>query len=75
MGGIAFLYGISIQALMDANPDVDPRIMSVGTQLLIPAAAESASGVVPSPTPVGVLLGNPNCLRGLDEGVWCFVEA
>jgi len=74
MGGIAFLYGITIQSLMDANPDVDPRFMSVGTQLLIPAAAEPASDVIPSPTPVGVLLGELNCLRGKDEGAWCFVE-
>jgi LysM repeat protein len=74
MGGIAFLYGITIKALMDANPDVDPRFMSVGTQLLIPAASEPAADVVPSPTPVGVLLGRLNCLRGGDEGAWCFVE-
>jgi len=74
MGGIAFLYGITIETLMDANPDVDPRVMSVGTQLLIPAAAETSADVIPSPTPVGVLLGPLNCLRGRDEGAWCFIE-
>ncbi len=43
MGGIAYYYGISVADLMTANPDIDPRAMTVGMQLLIP--------ITPTPPP------------------------
>ena len=43
MYGIAFRYGLEPQALMTANPDVNPNAMVVGMQLLIP--------ITPSPEP------------------------
>lgn len=37
MGRIAASRGVSLQALLDANPDVDPRRMSIGRTINIPA--------------------------------------
>lgn len=76
MWGIAIRYKVSYQDLKDANPTVDPRMMSVGTVLIIPASA-AATPTVPveelSPTPVGLQFGLPNCLPEASGGTWCFV--
>jgi len=37
MWAIAQEFGISLKALREANPDVDPKQMRVGTVLVIPA--------------------------------------
>lgn len=76
MWGIAIRYKVSYQDLKDANPTVDPHMMSVGTVLVIPASA-AATPTVPveelSPTPVGLQFGLPNCLPEASGGTWCFV--
>jgi LysM repeat protein len=41
MGGIAFLYRVSLEDLMAANPGVMPNLMSVGTVLTIPPSKSS----------------------------------
>ena len=70
LGGIAYLYQVSLQSLMELNPDVDPRFLSVGTQLVIPPAVAESSEENLLPAPGGVTLGNVTC-----AGLWCFVEA
>ena len=74
LGGIAYLYGVSVSAIMAVNPDVDPYIMSIGTQLNIPPAQETADGEDLLPTPVGVQAGRPQCYPSSAEGSWCFSE-
>lgn len=74
MFGIALRYGIAPQALLEANPTVNPRVMSVGTVLIIPAVElPTPTGQVPSPTPQPLDLGEPVCYAVLDGGAWCFV--
>jgi LysM repeat protein len=82
MGGIAWQYRVSLEALMAANPTVQPNMMSVGTRLVIPpsqtqmpAEANPASGDTnPStPTPVTVAAGKLSCVSAEDGGVWCFM--
>ena len=34
--GIAYRFGISLDTLLAANPEVDPRFLSVGADLIIP---------------------------------------
>ncbi len=82
MGGIAYYYGISVADLMTANPDIDPRAMTVGMQLLIP--------ITPTPPPTATPTfgkrsdnirsdrrsGNPaapDCYLDALGGMWCFV--
>jgi LysM repeat protein len=43
---IAAKYGVTVQAIMDANGITDPKIVRVGARLIIPGS----SGPLPSPT-------------------------
>jgi len=78
MYGIAFFYGISPQALMTANPTVNPRAMGPGTTLLIPitpgpgATATSAVTATPTPTQSFARLDEPDCYPDALGGLWCF---
>jgi LysM repeat protein len=77
MLGIALQYGISLEELKAANPDVDPYMMSVDTELKIPAAAtpQVESDVLPTATPVVMQVGSPHCYRGAEGGMYCFIQA
>ena len=80
MYGIAFFYGISPQALMTANPTVNPRAMGPGTTLLIPitpspetAATSEESTPTPTPTQPFAQMKAPDCYPDAAGGLWCFV--
>ncbi|NPV86631.1 MAG: LysM peptidoglycan-binding domain-containing protein [Anaerolineae bacterium] len=76
MGGIAYRYGISIAALMAANPEVNPNLMSIGTVLIIPASSnpDTTENSPPGPTPVPVSLSAPQCYPSQEGGLWCFLR-
>jgi len=74
LGGIAFQYGVTLAALMEANPEIDPYLLSVGATLIIPASSERVdSQNLPSPTPVAVNLSPVHCYPSRDGGAWCFL--
>jgi LysM repeat protein len=79
MYSIAFRYGLSPQALMTANPDIDPRAMIVGISLLIPVtpmAETTPSATVelsPTATPRFANMQTPDCYPDALGGLWCFV--
>ncbi len=73
LGGIAYLYSVSVQALLDANPDLDPYLLKVGSALNIPASSRQSTSAAPSPTPVAVKLKEVSCAHQKDGGAWCFV--
>jgi len=83
MFGIALRYGISLEALKTANPNVNPYFMGVGTQLLIPitptAIAATPTPQTPQPTAeatsTAVLSLQTDCYRDAAGGVICFVLA
>ncbi len=74
MLSIAFRYGITLEELKAANPEVNPNLMSVDTVLIIPAASQSetTAGALPSPTAAGALLGEVICYPSAEGGLWCF---
>lgn len=72
MGGIAFRYGITVDLLLAANPDVSPNSMSIGTELRIPSDPDNPTGA-PTPTPVPAPVEQVECYPTLDQGMWCFV--
>ncbi len=74
MLSIAFRYGITLDELKNANPDVDPNLMSVDTVLVIPASSQSQvdADVLPTPTAVSASLKNPGCYSSAEGGLWCF---
>jgi LysM repeat protein len=74
--GIAIRFKVGLPELLAANPTVQPNLMSVGTVLIIPASAGAAPTVPVEelvPTPVGLDLGQANCLPEASGGVWCFL--
>lgn len=76
MFGISLRYKISLDALKAANPEVDPRAISVGAVLIIPATAQPlVTASLPAPTPVTVGLEKVNCSPDSSGGAWCFLAA
>lgn len=73
LGGIAYAYRVSLQALMDANPDVNPYLLVVGSTLNIPPS-RVVVGQTPMPTPVSVQLSPVHCNAGREGGAWCFAH-
>ncbi len=72
MMGLAFRYGVSLEALKTANPSVIPNAMTVGSQLVIPITAEPTSQQ-PTPTSIPVRASEPLCTPTGDGGAWCVV--
>lgn len=79
MFGIGYRFKVHPNAIMTANPDVNPRAMGVGTTLLIPItpAPETTPTIevefTPTPTPLYQTLGEPDCHEDAVGGLWCFV--
>ena len=66
---IAARTGVSLEALVAANPGVSPTALSVGTKLVIPSG-----NVVPgeaSPTPAALPVRQVHCWPERTGGVWC----
>jgi hypothetical protein len=70
---LAFLYGVSLEAIKTANPGVDSRFLTVGKAIVIPIQATPAPTAVPTPTPIPVQVGEPRGYSTQDGGLWCFL--
>ncbi len=68
---IAEKYGVSLDALIAANPGVDPNAMSVGGTLKIPSGQQTVTGEA-TPTPVPLPVEQVACHPVSDGGAWCF---
>lgn len=87
MYAIAFYFGLEPQAIMTANPDVNPNAMIVGMQLVIPITPSPKPTATPTtnitvaeeetvpPTSQEVTLGEPDCYPESSGGLWCFILA
>jgi LysM repeat protein len=74
ISSIALKFGVSIDDLQAANPEVSPNAMSVGTVLRIPSNPNNPSGE-PTPTPAPFTVEQIRCYPTADKGMWCFVLA
>lgn len=72
MLGVALRYGIGLEDLLAANPEIDPRFLSVDTLLVIPQPMESPAAIT-TPTPPAVELDDPVCHQTLEAVTWCFL--
>lgn len=71
MGSIALRFGVTVDQIVAANPDISPNSMSIGTVLNVPSLS-SAPGVS-TPTPVPAPVEQIECYPTADRGTWCFV--
>ncbi len=75
MSGIALRYRVPLADLKTANPTVNPRLMLVGTILIIPGTAPAVtSEASATATPHPVRLEAPTCIGDAAGGMWCFVQ-
>ena len=72
ISSIALKFGVSMDDLHAANPEISPNAMSVGQVLNIPSDPENPSGE-PTPTPVPSTIQQIECYPTADKGMWCFV--
>lgn len=71
--GIAIRYGVELNELLAANPEIDPRFLSVGQAIRIPGPDGAApETILPTSTPVSVPLGTPACYLSVSGGSVCF---
>ncbi len=74
MGVIAYRFGVTVADLKAANPEVDPNLMSVGTELVIPILEKNEDGTpeaLATATPVPIEIGQPDCYPVASGGAWC----
>jgi LysM repeat protein len=77
MGGIATLYKVKIKDLKAANPNVDPRMIPIGTVLIIPSGDPQQDAYQPTPIPTPVVplrTGAPVCFPDAAGGAWCLMD-
>ena len=72
ISSIAFKYGVSIDAILLANPAISPKVMIVGDAVIIPNGGISSSLAIDPDLNTAVLVGQPNCFPS-GGGLWCSV--
>ncbi|RME08024.1 MAG: LysM domain-containing protein [Anaerolineae bacterium] len=68
--GIAQRFGLKLDDLLAANPDVDPNLLIVGAELVIPSGQGTTAEALPSAADA-VELGTPVCYPAAEGGLWC----
>lgn len=75
---IASRYGVSASALQDANGILDPRLLQVGQELIIPPQEEEREGenafTTPTPTPLPIEVENVHFGETAIGGLWVLGE-
>jgi LysM repeat protein len=70
-GSLALQFGVTVDQLVAANPDVSPNSMSIGTKLNVPGRSATPAAATSTPIPLPVL--QIECYPTADQGLWCFV--
>lgn len=69
LGAIAERFGVTLEALIVANPGVQPTALIVGQTLVIPVEGIASE---PTPTPAPVPVRQAGCWPETTGGLWCF---
>lgn len=72
ISSIALKFGVSMDDLQAANPEISPNAMSIGQALKIPSNPDNPSGET-TPTPASFTVQQIECYPTADKGMWCFV--
>jgi LysM repeat protein len=72
ISSIALKFGVSMDDLQAANPEIPANAMSIGQVIRIPSNPDNPSGE-PTPTPAPFTIQQIGCHPTADLGMWCFV--
>ena len=72
ISSIALKFGVSMDDLQAANPEISPNTMSIGQTIKIPSDPDNPSGES-TPTPAPFKIQQIECYPSADQGMWCFV--
>jgi LysM repeat protein len=73
--GIANRYGVTLDELLLANPDIDPRLLTIDQEIIIPGPeGESGPVVLPTPTPLPLTMSPTSCYPTTSGGLWCILS-
>lgn len=77
ISSLAFTYGLETDEILAINPEVTPKALSVGTEILIPRIGgeeteEDAVSVISEPLALEV--SPAECVNTADGGLWCAAE-
>jgi LysM repeat protein len=73
---VAAQYGVSLDAIRLANPDVRPELLQIGQAVIIPPANDEnrAAGFLPSPTPLPLTISATGWYTTPVGGLWFLGE-
>lgn len=72
--GIARQYGVTVEALQEANAITDPRLLQIGQELVIPREEGLANQPTPTPTPLPFQIANVAFYETPVGSLWCLGE-
>lgn len=70
---IAARFNITLDALMAANPGINPQALAPGAQLLVPSGAGASTTPLPQITPAPASMHAPRCYSSAAGELWCLV--
>jgi hypothetical protein len=70
LSSISQRHGISLEALLAANPGISATTLAIGTKLIIPAGGQATSE--PTVTPALLPVQQARCWPEATGGSWCF---
>jgi murein DD-endopeptidase MepM/ murein hydrolase activator NlpD len=72
--GIAIQYGVTVEAIQEANAITDPRLLQIGQELVIPHEEEGLANPTPTPTPLPFQIANVGFYETPVGSLWCLGE-
>lgn len=73
--GIAIRYGVTLEEVLAANPDINPRILSIDQEILIPSLeGDVPGGLIPTATPIPLEIAQVNCYTTITENLLCITH-
>jgi LysM repeat protein len=73
--GIALRYGLELDDLLNANPGINPRILSIGQEIQIPNPEGTPGVLLPTATPFPLEFSEVICYESLSNSNWCLIKA
>lgn len=73
ISSIALRYGLDMGTVLAANPGLNTRALTVGTEIIVPIG-DTASQIGMVSEPLELDVGSPECIPTFEKGLWCFVQ-